>query len=343
MINKENIDISCNFTRLQYKLIDDFIASGKIGKVEVTDKFIIMFDMSYLLSMLEHVSKIEITSGFNDSELDNDIIMMLVYGILNSLGHYRNYIQTKLRLRTVVIVYSSDPEYYVKYSKTFGIVNKILNLFKKTIFIERMKDETKYLYQHMAYFTAMNVSNSNGLNNKRCRILYVGNNQLSSQLLRIDRDTINVKYKHIDSGLDIYFKENISESTDKLSVNNRSVDLITSMISILGFKHGFAKLKSVKNKRFESIYSTIFKNCMEFVDKDDYTTIVNDLNFSLQDTELFGSRLKSIDVDFHNKTYSLSKTLLKIWSSKLDTKSIHSFNDFVEYDGIKLNVNWLMG
>lgn len=345
MITSEKVDIACNYSKLQYSTIDTFMFTNKLGTIDVKDKFIIMYDMSYTLSLLENICGISKESGFTDADLDENVIMRLTYGMLNTVAHYRHYVTTKIKRGNVVVLYSSDPQMYVKYNRTFTKMSKILNLFKKTIFIERLEDETKFIYQHIAYFTAMNISSLNiSSGDRRCRIVYVGNNPLAAQMLRIDRDMISIKHGHIDCGSDIIFKSDIIHLDDiTLTFDKKNTDLITSILSVFGFKHGYPRLESIKKKKTVNLYNIIYTNCINGTDKDNCDSIINGLDLSDSDKELFKLRLRNLDVDFHNKTYSLSKTLLKIWSSKIDTKAIHSFNDFFEFDDMKLNIQWLMG
>lgn len=343
MLTIDKIDTACNFSKLKYSELDEFIENGKMGEIDHNDKFIILYDMSYVLSFLDNICNID-KSGFSDSDQDIKIIMRLVYGILNSVAHYRHYVTSKLKLRSVVILYSSDPSYYAKYDNTFKKINKILNLFRKTIFIERLEDETKFIYQHMAYFTTMNIVSMNQAAGKRCRVMYVGNNTLAMQLLRIDRDMLHIKHNYVDCGSDIFFKPMGLNNVNQLESHYKNIDLITSVLALFGFGYGYPKLDSIKGKRVSKIYDVIVNNCKEFVDKDNYQNIISGLEIKSNDIELFGLRLRSLDVDFHNKTFALSKTLLKIWSSKIQSNAIHSFNDFFKFDDdMILNVQWLMG
>ena len=345
MLENSKIDIACNYSKLPYSEMDKFISSGKTGAIDVKDKFIIVYDMSYTLSLLENICGISKESGFVDSDLDDLIITRLVYGILNAAAHYRHYVTSKIKRGTVLVIYSSDSSFYVKYEKTFAKINKILNMFKKTIFIERLEDETKFIYQHIAYFTTMNISSLNiASSDRRCRIVYIGNNPLATQMLRVDRDMISIKHGYIDCGSDIAYKSDLIMLDDvALAFDRKNVDLITSLLAIFGFKHGYPKLDSIKRKKTSILYDIIYKNCINGVDKDDYQSIIEGLDLSSEDVKLFNLRLKSLDIDFHNKTFVLSKTLLKIWGSKIETKSIHSFNDFYEFDDMRLSTQWLMG
>ena len=343
MITSEKIDIACNYTKLQYGVMDAFIATGKLGPIDIKDKLIIMYDMSYTLSLLERISDITDGVGFNDAnDMDLELKMRLVYGILNSVAHYRHYVTSKMQKSSVIILYSSDSSYYIKYSDSFSLINRILNMFRKTIFIERLEDETKFIYQHIAYFSAMNVSSLNLSNNKRCRIMYIGNNPLAYQLLRIDRDMINIKHGYIDCGTDIAFKSDII-NIDEDIIGRRNIDLITSMLAIFGFKHGYPRLDSIKRKKHVNIYDIIYGNCIGGIDKDNSQSIICSIEMSESDKQLFDLRLRTLDVDFQNKLFSLSKTLLKIWSSKIDTKAMHSLNDYMKFDDLNLNINWLYG
>ena len=345
MLNIEKIDIACNYSKLKYSVIDYFMNTNKTGTIGPNEKVIVMYDMAYTLSFMEGISGLSKESGYSDKLEDEKTIIRLVYGILNSIAHYRYYITSKIKRNSVVILYSSESSYYIRYERTFTMINKILNLFRKTIFIERLEDEIKFIYQHVAYFTAMNIVSLNlSAGDRRCRIMYIGNNELALQMLRIDRDMISIKHGYIDCGTDIAFKsESLHLDEVSLAFDGKNVDLIIPMLSIFGFKHGYPKLESVKHKKNLSIYSVICNNCKSSVDKDNPSSIVTGLNLTKSDEELFGFRLKTLDVDFHNKTFILSKTLLKIWSSKIQTGSLHSFNDFFEFDDMRLNVQWLMG
>lgn len=342
MLNIDKIDTACNYSKLKYSEMENHFDSNKIGEIDPKDKFIIMYDMSYILSFLDSISNIDKKSNITDSEYETKIIMRLVYGILNSVAHYRHYTTSKLKRKSVIILYSSDPSYYIRYDNTFKKINKILNLFRKTIFIERLEDETKFIYQHMTYFTAMNIMSLNNSVGIRCRIIYVGNNPLAMQLLRIDRDMTHIKHKYIDCGPDIFF--NLIGLHDKTDNLYKNIDLITPVLSLFGFNNGYPKLDSIKGKRISKLYSILADNCKDFVDKDDYQTIVTGMGLDQKDINLFGLRLKSLDVDYHNKTFALSKTLLKIWGSKIQSNAIHSFNDFFKFeDDMNLNVQWLLG
>ena len=343
-IESKNIDISCNYAKIKFSLLDSYINSDEcINKITHLDKFIILFDMSYILSTLESIcDSNKDNSDFTDVNLDESKIMRLVYGILNSVAHYRHYISDKLSCKSVIILYASNAKYYISFDKTFKKISKILNLFKKTIFIEKIENESKFLYSHVAYFTAMNILSLNNAINKKCRIMYIGNNALSFQLLRIDRDMFHIKHNYIESGSNIFFKDFIGK-TNTIENTFINIDLVTSLLCILGFSGGFPKLDSMKHKRISIIYSIISNNCLDIVDKDNYSSIVKGLNLSNNDLSLFGLRLKLLDVDFHNKLYSLSKTLFNIFNSKIETKSIHSFNDFFKFNDLILNVQWLMG
>ena len=340
MTNSDNINIICNYSKFKYSNFDEFITSNPIGDILPTDKFIIVYDLTYILSMFKRICNID-----NDATLDEETITHLSIGILNILAHYRHYISTKIKCGSVIIVYSSDESFYTDFDKIFTFIRKILNLFKKTIFIEKLDKESKYIYQHICYFTCMNIASTNNAINKRCRIVYIGNNILSMQMLRIDRDMIHVKHNYIGAGPDIFFKDICSNEGKNMMeiIVHKNIDLITSVLSLIGFKNGYPKLESIKNKKVSRLYDIMVHNCENGVDKDNFISIIQGLPLSIKDVELFSLRLKILDVDFHNQTYKLSKTLLKIWSSKIHTNSIHSINDFTKFNDIELSVQWLDG
>lgn len=339
MFEKDKIGIACNTTRLSYTKIHDVLNETTIDVRK--DKFIIMYDMAYCLSLLENISNVSKDDTYNDSILKEDIITHICYGILNSIAHYRHYITDKLRCSSTIILYSSDPTYYDKFSITFSKIYKILNMFKKTIFIEKLENNVKFIYQHVAYFTAMNIRSNNESSNKISKIIYIGNNMLASQMLRIDRDMIHIKHNHINSGLDIFYNSDVID-IDSGMIDNRSVDLITILLSLLGFKHGYPKLDSLKKRKVASIYDTVYMNTADNIDKDDTDSVVNGLGMTNSDIDLYRTRLRTIDVDYHNKLYSMSKTLLKVWSSKLESKIVYNFNEIFDNDDIRLSVNWLI-
>lgn len=336
MINKENIEISCFQSRLKYSELDNLFQSGKVGEVSISDKFIIVYDISYVLSTFKRICSIE-----DDSSMDEESVVRLTYNILNSIAHYRHYITSKIRRTSIVIVYSSDETIYDDFSRICVLLQKILNLFGKTIFIEKIDNKSKHIYQHLCYFTCMNISSINNSIHKRCRVVYIGNNELSMQMLRIDRDMIHVKHNYVDCGTDIFFKSIITENNNDISYVN--TDTIAVLLSLFGFKHGFPRLESLKNKKMSTIYKIIAINCKEFVDKDNPDSIITNIQLNDKDKELFKLRLKLIDVDFQNNVFVLSKSLLKVWSSKINTNSIHSFNDYNKYKDIELQFNWLNG
>lgn len=343
MLNIDKIDIACNYSKLQYSEMEKFFDSRKCGEITPKDKFIIIYDISYMLNLLESICKLDNNENFRDKDADFDLIMRMVYGILNSVAHYRHFISSRLKRSSVIILYSSNENHYVRYDETFKKINKILNLFKKTIFIERLDDKTKFIYQHIAYFSAMNISYINNSIKKRCRIMYIGSNLLAMQMLRIDRNMIHIKHNHIECGPAIFFGKMIDDKKHgNLTISYKDIDLIPIFLSLFGFRNGYPKLESIKNRKQSIIYDLITKNCSDSIDKDDYKSIVSGLNLSNKDIDLFGMRLRSLDVDFHNKTYALSKSLLKIWNSKIESKSVYDFNNFFEFDDLTLNVSWLL-
>ena len=337
-IDKKYIDIACYQTRLCYTDLNYCINNNNIKNLTLNDKFIIIYDMSYVLSIFKRLASIE-----NDSELDKDSITYIVYGILNSVAHYRHYITRNLHCKSVVIIYSSNEIYYNDFSKIMELIQKILNLFHKTIFIEKLDKEQKFLYQHLCYFTCMNITISNSTVNKKCRIIYIGNNNLSLQLLRIDRDAIFIKHKFIDFGINVFY--NFINNNKNIIISHHITDLISVMLSILGFKHGFPKLNFMKRMMNIKIYNTIVENCknIDIIDKDNYLELIKGLPLSDSEKNIFGLRLKMLDADFQNKTFILSKSLFKIWTNKIHSKSIYSLNDIINNNDIELQVNWLNG
>jgi len=343
MIDKDKINIACNFTCLKYEKLVNFFNSGEIS-VDKNNKFLIFFDISYLLSVLENISKVDADTGFTDSNLDKYDLVKLIYGIINSAAHYRHFVSSKLRCSSVLIIYSSEDYYYQRYPEVFKYISKILNLFKKTIVIEKLEnDSIKLIYQHIAYFTAMNISLMNNKINKKCRIMYIGNNELAAQMLRVDKQMIHIKHDYITSGLDVFFYKYITpeEASSAELFMFMSPNIVTTLLSLLGFKSGFDRLQSLKNKNSLKIIKTIIDNSKDEIDKDNINMILRNIKLSEEDIELFRLRLRLIDVDFLNNLYTLSKKLINIWSSKLETNKIHSFNDFVEFKDLTLNIQWL--
>jgi len=339
----ENIDIGCNSAKMQYSKLNEFFASKNLIN-NPQNKYVYLIDISYMISIIERIANISPDSGFTDTDLDDKTITALVYGILNVAGHYRHHSSTSLKCASVLIMYASNGSHYVKYQKTFALIGRLLNLFRKTIFVERLEDETKFIYQNVAYFTAMNIFSLNSESKRTNRIVYIGNNTMMFQLLRIDPEMINIKHGHITGGTDVFFNSDyLKVEKDDVFISSRNVGLISSMLSLLGFHNGFPRLESLKRKQSSIVYSKIFENCREIVDKDNFESIVEGFGLSDSDVQLFGIRLKQVDPDFQNKTFSLGKTLLKIWSSKLHTNAIHSYNDFSKYDDLTLNTFWLMG
>ena len=346
MVTSEKIDIACNYSKLQYSKMDELIKSEKMGEIAATDKFIIMYDMSYAINLLESICGFSKESGHSDSDFDNLIVVRLAYGMLNSVAHYRHYITSRVCRGSVLVVYSSDPELYTRYAKTFSMMTSILNLFRKTIFIEKMDQPSKFMYQHIAYFTAMNISTLNlNSGDKRCRVMYIGSNPLAFQMLRIDRDMIHIKHNHVECGTDIFFNnpDILKIPHTGVGLNPHSIDLITTVLSTMGFRNGFPRLTSFKGKKTSNIYNVMLMNNRNYVDKDNPSEILKGISVTQSDIDLLGLRLKSIDVDYQNNTYALSKQLLKIWSSKVHSKSLHSFNDIFEFDDLTLNIQWLIG
>lgn len=345
MITKDKIDVACGFTRLKFEIFDHYLKSNSHLDTVGIDKYVIVYDISYTLSFLENICKLNKDSGVTDSDLEKDILRYLTYGILNTAAHYRHYVTSKLKRKSVVILYSSDPVYYTKYNIIFESINKILNLFPKTIFIEHLEnDNVKFIYQHIAYFTAMNIFSMNSKINKNCKLIYIGNCGLSFQMLRIDRNMFHIKHNYIDCGPETYFKTIFSEKDSNIIdlILYRNIDLISTCLSLYGFKNGFTKLESIKHKNAYKLFEIITENCLEFVDKENPINIIKGLNLSKEDEQLFELRLKLIDVDYLNKMYALSKTLLNIWSSKIKSNSVHSFNDFFKSDDTELKVQWLL-
>jgi len=341
MLENEKIDLSCNYSKLQFAKLTEFF-ENELDESYKKDKYIVMLDIAYILRFMESIHNIDEHSNFKDSELDNLTITRIVYGILNTAAHYRHFINDKVGCKSVLIIYSSDSTIYDRYSITCSKVCSIVNLFKKTIFIEKLDNEMKYLYQHVAYFTATNIASMNAKIGKRCRIMYIGNNMLAMQMLRIDRDMIHVKHDYINHGPDIFFGSS-GLKLDTVIDNYKDLDLISVLLCILGFKHGFPKLESLKHVRSTKIYNILIQNTMEFTDKNDIPSLVDGIKINQKDIDLLGIRLKVIDVDYMNRLYVLSKDLMKIWESKIDTKAVHSFNDFFVFEDLLLNVNWLMG
>lgn len=340
MITQKEIDMSFFQTRLKYSDMELNINNINIKDLSLSDKYLIVYDISYPLSIFKRMNSIE-----NDSELDNDIILRIVYTLLNSVAHYRHYFSNKMKSTSVIIMYSSDDSIYKDFSKITNLLRKILNLFVKTIFIEKLDEESKYIYNHICYFTCMNISISNNSIKRKCRIVYIGNNQLAMQMLRIDRDMIFIKHNYISTGTKSFF-DFIDESDNKMdNLYYHNTELIGIILSIFGFKHGFPRLESLKRKKIINIYKQILDNCndLDFIDKDNYNTIIKNIDISENDKKLIGLRLKAIDIDFQNKTYSLTKSLMKIWESKIHTKSLQSLNDYNNFNDLELQSNWLSG
>jgi len=338
-ITQEMIDIACYQSRMKYETLNDYIIGGNISDISsFNNKYIIVFDVSYVLSVLKRISSVD-----TDTDCDNETIIRIVYGLLNSVGHYRHFFTTKMHCSSVIIMYSSDKTYYDDFSKTMNLLRKILNLFKKTIFIEKLDEGSKFIYQHVCYFTCMNISITNSAAKRNCKIVYIGNNDLSLQMLRIDRDMINIKHNHIEHGLNLLSRYICGDKFDKDI--NHNTDLIGVILSIFGFKHGFPKLESIKSRRNLIIYKKLIENCntRDSIDKDDCNYLLDNIPLNDKDKELVTLRLKTLDVDFQNNTFSLSKSLLAIWSNKLHSKSTNSINDFVRIDGVDLNFSWLEG
>lgn len=334
-ISQENIDISVFQTRLKYELITNCLDS--IESITPNDKFLLVYDISYPLSILKRLSSIE-----SDSDLDNDTVIRISYSILNSLAHYRHYFTTKMHCSTVIIAYSSDESIYNDFEKVTKLIRKILNLFKKTIFIEKLDENIKFIYQHICYFTCMNVFISNGISKRKCRIVYIGNNQLFLQMLRIDREMIHIKHNSIDHGINLFNNYLYNDSNEKDLEIMFNSDLIAIILSVFGFKNGYPKLDSIKHKKVANIYKQIITNCKESesIDKDNCKYLFNNIKINDKEFELIILRLKSLDVDFQNKLFTLSKSLLKIWTSKLHTTSVQSINDYIRSD-VELNYEWL--
>ncbi len=342
MITIDNINISSHSVKAQYALLDTTNICGEPLKEisEVSDKFTILFDVSYMISILDRICDLD--DDFTDELVDIETITKLAYSIINTSAHYRHYIFSKMKRRNTIIMYASNAEHYDQFAKTFSLIVKITNLLRKTIFIEKVSGPKNFLYSHIAYFTADRIRSLNVANGRRTRIMYVGNNPMASQLLRIDREMVHVKKKSVKCGLEIAFASSILNLKNMGLIDKRNTDLISCILAVIGAKNGFPKLASLKGQRNEKIYYTMFENCLDGVDKDNPESIVKGLNLPPVDSKFFVSRMKMMEPDFQNKTYTLTKSLFKVWQSKIATNAMSSFNDFFENNEIELNINWLM-
>lgn len=340
MLTQKEIDMTMFQTRTKYSDIESCINKDNIKDLSIKDKYIIVYDISYPISILKRMTSIE-----TDMDLDNETVLRISYGLLNSVAHFRHFFSTKMKCSSVIIMYSSDESVYKEFGKITDTLRKILNLFVKTIFIEKLDEESKFIYNHICYFACLNITLSNSAASRKCRIVYVGNNQLAMQMLRIDRDMIFIKHNHISNGTKIFFDfiYDLENEIERITYHN--TDLIGFVLSIFGFKHGFPRLESLKRKKIINIYKQIIENCkdVDIVDKDNYNDLIKNIQLSESDKQLIGLRLKAIDIDFQNKLYSLTKSLMNIWSSKIHTKSLYSINDFTQFNDIELQSNWLNG
>lgn len=331
-ISEETINIACFQTRLKYDQLNQSL--NTIEDRSPNDKYIIVYDIAYPISVIKRISSVE-----NDSDLSNETLIRIAYGLINSAAHYRHFLSTKLYSSSVIIMYSSDETVYEDFSKVISIIRRVLNLFKKTIVIEKLDENIKNTYQHVCYFTCMNIVVTNNAAKKKCRIIYIGNNDLFLQMLRIDRDMFHIKYEYINTGINL-FNEYLGID-NSLDVHFNS-DIVTICLAIFGYKSGYPKLESIKRKKVLNIYKQLIFNCKDLnsIDKDECKYLFNNIEISNNDYNLFNLRLKSLDVDFQNKLFVLSKSLLKIWSSKLQTNKTQSINDFIVSD-IELSFSWL--
>jgi len=338
MITEKEIGAATNVAKFKYADLDKELAVLKIVPVE--DKFVILFDISYQLGMLDFFGKDgdKVDPKWTDSKLSEELMMRIVYSLLNSVAHYRHYIQTKLRTNDVVIIYSSDPNLYDRYSKTFDRISKLVNLFKGIIFIEKIDNAIPFIYQHMAYFLAMNVSSMNNTKNKKTRIIYIGQQQIAPQLLRIDKGLISIRHKQLSIGSNAFFS---SYEIENSPPGYRDINLITSILAINGVRTVYPKLDSLRGVKAKLIYRIIHNNCANFVDKDNPTNITNGLYLSEQDEGFFKGRLQALDIDFHDKLFALSKQLINVWSSKIETNQIYNLNEQFKFQDLTLNVSWL--
>ncbi len=343
MITKDSIDIACNSSRLQYATMHEYNSqnNSEIFSQGDKEKYLLVFDMTYIINMMERIAHVE--SDFVDRQLEDGLTLRLAYGILNSAAHYRHFFYKHLHSRSVLILFASDPTHYERYENTFKVMLGLVNMFKKTIFIERMDNVNNLTYMHLAFYTAMNIFNANAeFNKKVSRVVYVGKFQLASQMLKIDNKMIQISRGKIMHGLDIGYNSGSLRIESPTFIENRNTDLITTMLALVGFKHGFDRLESIKGKRTKQMYGTVVSNCTDCVDKDNNGMIVEGLGLSDFDLNLFNFRLRQLDSDFQNHLFILSKKLLTIWESKLKSNEIHSFNDIIELDDLSLKTNWLM-
>jgi len=333
MVTENEIGVATNIGRFKYAELDGALTKLKVDPT--TDKFVILFDISYHLQFLEFISKDE---KLTDKSLSEELLMRLVYGLLNNVAHYRHYVSSRLKCGNVIVIYSSDPKMYVKYPEVLKRIEKLLNLFKKTIFIEKLDDNIEFIYQHMAYFTAMNLMALNNTVKKKTRIIYIGQNQLAPQLLRIDRQLVSIFHKNLNIGPDKFFDDMKIENTPP---GYRDVNLITSMLALCGIRGVYHKLESLRGVKSKMLYHIIHGNCSNFTDKDNPTNITNGLYLAPNDENFFKTRLQAIDIDFHDKIYALSKTMFNVWSSKIQTNQVYNLNEKFSVKDITLNVGWL--
>jgi len=329
-----------NMAKIKYADLEKEFGQLKVDPA--TDKFVVLFDLSYHIGVLESFTMDkdhpEIKPLSSDEELSEEFAVRIVYHLLNNVAHYRHFIFSKLKCGNVIVIYSSDPKLYVKYPNLFKRIEKLLNLFKKTIFIEKLDDNVNFIYQHMAYFTAMNLMGINNSAKKKTRIIYIGSNYLASQLLRIDRNTIFISHKSFQSGMDFFFGTRKIENTP---TGYRDANLITSVLALCGVPGIYHKLESLRGLKYQLLYHIIKTNCANFVDKDNPTNITNGLYLSANDEGFFKARLQALDVDFHDKIYSLSKSMMNVWSSKIHTNQVYNINEHFRLNDLNLNVAWL--
>ena len=329
--------------RLQYNTLDEYKMSNNKSLKEytgVTDKFMILVDLSYPLSMAKNMGRV--SSEWSDKEMSHGTRIRLAYQLINLAGHYKHYVSSRMKRRSTIILYCSDPNHYDEFKHTLSIVSKTVNLLKKVVFIEKIADEVgKYTYLHLAYFSISRIIEINRKSNTKVRVMYIGNNMMMTQLLNLDSTMIHIKNKYIKDGLDVFFdSEILSLNTDIIDM--RDPILIPAVLGVLGFRHGFKSLSSKKRRKKVDVYTTIYNNTKDNVDYREPEYMLGGLGLSDKDIDLFKLRVGLINPLFHSGLYATLMKMFKVWESKIYTKRIHNHTDEFIIDGVRLHLEWVV-